>query len=209
MHALMGFIYGFLFSAALFVAAGSTTNHADPTEILRRLRKTTEFRLNGSHIDVDRWDLTHFPPVDDELTIVARGAAFTCANQHDKAPDLGISIRADIHISNFKELPLGKPIDVGGPSAPVVAELSAFALNGCLVWVGEAQGTISVDALDLGEDPAKSVLRGSFDLHTDTAMSQCASERPMPIKMRWSSFETMSQAMCVVFPESLASGAQD
>jgi hypothetical protein len=31
----------------------------------------------------------------------------------------------------------------------------------------------------------------------------------MPIKMRWSSFETMSQALCMVFPESLASGAPD
>lgn len=196
-------------AAALFVGAGSIADYADATAVWCRLRRSTEFRLNGSRIDVDKWQLTHLPPVDDELTIIAQGEAFACANLHDKAPDLGVSIRADIHISNFKELPLGKPIDVGDPSAPIFAELSAFALNSCLVWAGEAQGTISINALDLGEDPAKSVLRGSFDLHTDTAMSQCASERPMPIKMRWSSFETMSQALCVVFPETLASGAQD
>lgn len=199
---MMRFLYGIGCASVLFAVAGCSDAEPateDPALIaqLNQLNQNTEFRLDGAAVEVNRYEVLTFADEANTIILAARGVAYTCAGGDPNNQLLKGGLRADLHIANPAALPLGMAVDVGAPEAPIQAVLSAVEFDDpCLFWEGSAQGTVTIDSVELHGNPAENVIRGSFDLRAEDAAPQCDGGEPKLIEIRWTSFEPTSASSC-------------
>jgi hypothetical protein len=188
-------------ASALLACAGCSDEEPETEDAARiaQLNQNTDFRLDGTTFDVNRYEVAPLPPEGDTITLGARSMAYTCIGGDPNNQLLERAFRADIHIANPATLPLGMPVDVGDPTAPIQAELSALDFNeACQFWEGGAQGTVTIDSIELHGNPAENVIRGSFDLRAENALpvTECAEVKPRLIEIRWTNFAPINAAHC-------------
>jgi hypothetical protein len=194
-------LYGIVCAAALLACAGCSNEEPNTEDAARiaQLNQNTDFRLDGTTFDVNRYEVAPLAPEGDVITLAARSMSYTCVGGDPNRQLLERAFRADIHLSNPAALPLGMPVDVGDPSAPIQAELSVLDFNkACQFWKGEAKGTVTIDSIELHGNPAENVIRGTFDLRAENAVPvpECAEVKPRLIEIRWTNFAPGNAAHC-------------
>jgi hypothetical protein len=190
---------GTLCSAALLALAGCSDDGltAEEAALFDQLDQNTDFRLDGTSIDVNSYEVASLEMMDDIMTVAARSVVFTCIEGDPGRFQPETAFRADIHIGSLAALSLGTPVSVGDPSAPIQAELSIIDFNtNCLFWKGAAQGTVMITSVELRGSPSQNVVRGSFDLRAEDAQPTCSTGTTRLIEMRWDNFEPMNKRDC-------------
>ena len=190
---------GIVFATALLTGIGCSDEDPDTenTALFDQLNQSTDFRLDETSYDANQYEVATLASGGDVLTVAARGVSFTCPGGDPNKHEIERAFRADIHISNPAALSLGMPIDVGDPAAPIQAELSALAFEDpCFFWEGGAQGTVTIDSIELHGNPADNVIRGSFDLRAGEALPKCEGGEPKVIEIQWTNFEPMNASRC-------------
>ena len=181
----------------LLLLAGCSDEEPANTGMFAQLNQNTDFSLDGTSFDATRYEVFLLPSDGSVVNLAARAMSIPCVDDHQVPDKFEKAIRADLHIADLAKLPLGTPINVADPMASIHAELSALdAKEACLFWEGSAEGTVTIDSVELNGDPTKNVIRGTFDLHADEAMPKCSGGKPKLLQMRWTGFAPVNASYC-------------